>query len=86
MQALEAEGAGVIEWRGRKVSLICMEAGEDEDLFLFVVPRSVLPDAPNLESPQFARLAGMMTAAWSAGDKVYLLAGHGEEQSLRRYL
>jgi len=28
----------------------------------------------------------MITAAWTADDKLYLLAGHGDEQFLRRYL
>jgi len=86
IQGLEAEGVSVLHWRGRKVSLICLEAGEDEDLFLFVVDRSVFRDAPGLESPQFVTVGRMTTAAWSAGDKVYFLAGHADEQSLRRYL
>jgi hypothetical protein len=86
MQELEAEGVSDLHWRGRKVSLICLEAGQDEDLFLFVVQRSVFRDAPVRESPQFARVGGMTTAAWSAGDKVYFLAGHKDEQFLRHYL
>jgi len=86
MQRLEAEGGSIIKWHGQKISLVCVEAGEDKDLFLFVVQRSVLPDAPATESPQFVRVGGMMTAAWTAGDKLYLLAGHGNEQFLRQYL
>ena len=86
MQRLEAEGGSIIKWHGKKISLVCVEAGEDKDIFLFVVPRSVLPDAPATESPQFAAVGGMMTAAWTAGDQIYLLAGHGSEQFLRPYL
>lgn len=86
MQRLEVEGGSIIKWHGKKISLVCVEAGEDKDLFLFVVHRSVLPDAPATESPQFTRVGGMMTAAWTAGDKLYLLAGHGNEQFLRQYL
>lgn len=86
IQRLEAEGGSIIKWHGKKISLVCVEAGQNKDLFLFVVPRSVLPDAPATESPQFATVGGMMTAAWTAGDKTYLLAGHGDEQLLRRYL
>ena len=86
MQELEAEGASVIHWRGRKVSLICLEAGEDEDLFLFVVERSAFRDPPQTESPQIARVGGMTTATWTAGGKVYFLAGHADAQSLRQYL
>jgi hypothetical protein len=86
MRKLEAEGGSVIEWRGRKVSLICLEGHADEDLFLFVVQRSAFPRAPAIASPQFARIGAMTTAAWSAGDHLYLLAGHTDEQSLRRHL
>jgi hypothetical protein len=86
MQGLEAEGGSTITWHGKKISLICVDAGKDEDLFLFVIQRSALRDAPATETPQFARVSGMITAAWTADDKLYLLAGHGDEQFLRRYL
>jgi hypothetical protein len=88
MQNLEAEGASVLHWRGRKVSLICLEAGEDEDdeLFLFVVEGSIFRDAPATQSPQFERVGEMTTAAWSTGNKVYFLASHGDEQFLQQYL
>ncbi len=86
MQRLEAEGGSIIKWHGKKISLVCVEAGQDKDIFLFVVARSVLPDAPATESPQFAGVGGMMTAAWTSDDNIYLLAGHGSEQFLRRYL
>lgn len=86
MQNLEAEGASVLHWRGRKVSLICLEAGEDEDLFLFVVERSIFRDAPTAQSPQFERVGKMTTATWSTGNKVYFLAADRDEQFLRQYL
>jgi len=28
----------------------------------------------------------MMTATWTAGDDLYLLAAHGDEEFLRQYL
>ena len=86
MQRLEAEGGSVIKWHGKKISLVCVQAGDDKDLFLFVVPRSTLPDAPATETPQFASVDGMMTAAWSVGEQLYLLASHADEKLLRSYL
>jgi hypothetical protein len=86
MQNLEAEGASVLHWRGQKVSMICLEAGEDEDLFLFVAERSTFHDAPTTQSPQFERVGKMATASWSAGNKVYFLAAGRDEQFLRKYL
>ena len=79
IQQLEAEGVSVVQWRGRKVSLICLDAGEDKDVFLFVADRSVFPNAPAMESPQFERVGEMTTAAWGAGDMVYFLAGRGAQ-------
>jgi hypothetical protein len=86
MQNLEAEGASVLHWRARKVSLICLEAGEGEDLFLFVAERSIFRDAPARQRPQFERVGEMTTAAWSTDDTVYFLAGRRDEQFLRQYL
>jgi hypothetical protein len=85
MQTLEPEGASVLHWRGRKVSMICLEAGEDQDIFLFVAERSIFRDAP-AGQPQFERVGEMTTAAWSTDDTIYFLAGHGDEQFLRQYL
>ena len=86
LERLEPEGGATIEWHGRKVSLLCLEADEQQDLFLFVVDRSVLPDAPVTESPQIVSVRGMATATWVRGHELYLLAGHGDEEFLRRYL
>jgi hypothetical protein len=84
MQHLEAEGASVLEWHGRRVSMICLRAEADRDLFVFVLPRALLPDAPVGEPPQLARVGKMMTAAWASGDDLYLLAGAGDEEFLRQ--
>ena len=75
-----------MRWRGRNVSLVCMDAGGDRDLFLFVVPRSAFRDAPGTASPRLEKIDGLITAAWTAGDTVYFLAGRGDERFLRQYL
>lgn len=85
MQRLDAEGGSAIGWRGRKVSLICLEGPSDRDLFLFVVARSAFPDAPTAATPQFARVGDMTTATWSVDDELYLLAGRGDAEFLRRF-
>lgn len=84
-------GCGVLSWRATRVSMLCfltgkpLEAGQKSDLYLFVVDRSGLPDAPSAE-PQFARVNKLLTASWSVGDKTYILAGEGDEAFLRQYL
>jgi hypothetical protein len=86
LQDLEAEGVSVLHWRGRNVSLLCLDAGGDRDLFLFVAPRSAFRDAPATAPPRLEKIDGLITAAWTDGDTVYFLAGHGDERFLRQYL
>jgi hypothetical protein len=86
MQKLPAEGCALINWHGRPVSLVCLDRGADNDLFLFVVNRSALPDAPADPTPQFARIGQMTTASWTIGDTSYVLASKSGEDELRKFL
>lgn len=89
---LPATGCGVLSWQERPVTMLCFHSGrplppeEKTDVFLFVVDRAAVPDAPAAAPPQTQRVDGFATAVWSAGDKVYLLAVTGDEQMLRAYL
>ncbi len=86
LEKVPAEGCALINWHGRSVSLVCFDRGREDDLFLFVVDRSVFPDPPLSESAQFARVKSMTTASWVAGDKIYLLASKASEEDLRKFL
>jgi hypothetical protein len=86
MQKLPAEGCALINWHGRPVSLVCLDRGADNDLFLFVVNRSALTDPPTDPTPQFARVGQMTTASWTIGDTSYVLASKGSEDDLRKFL
>jgi hypothetical protein len=86
MEKLPAEGCALITWHGQRVSLVCLDRGHDNDLFLFIVDRSVLPDPPLSPSAQFARVNNMATASWTVGDKTYVLASKGNEEDLRKFL
>ena len=86
-------GCGVLSWQDKRVSMICFLTGKPlppggkSDLFLFVVDRSSLPDAPTGSAPEFnADRKQMVTATWSSGDKTYILATEGDIDSLRKYL
>ncbi len=86
-------GCGVLSWQNQKVSMICFLTGKPlppggkSDLFLFVVDRAALPDAPIEGTPQFGPdRRQMVTATWSSGDKTYVLATEGDIESLRKYL
>jgi hypothetical protein len=85
-------GCGVLRWQDKRVSMICfltgkpLPTGGKSDLFLFVVDRSSLPDAPATSSPQINPGTKLITATWTIGDKTYVLATEGDADFIRRYL
>jgi hypothetical protein len=85
-------GCAIESWRGVKVSMICFRTGkpippgEQSDLWLFVIDRATVNDAPPAGSRQFVRVNKLMTATWTQGDKLYVLGVEGDEQTLRQYL
>lgn len=86
METLPAEGCALIDWHGQRVSLVCLDHGTDNDLFLFVIDRSALTDPPTGQEPLFARIGQMTTVSWTTGDKAYVLAAKGSEDDLRKFL
>ena len=66
-------GGGVLSWQDRRVSMVCLDSGRTNMLFLFVVDRDGMRHPPTI-APAFAKVNKLMTASWSQGDKVFLLA------------
>ena len=60
--------------------------GQSSDLWLFVVDRAAVQNAPPSGPPQIKPVNQLITAVWTQGDKVYLLGTEGNEQILRQYL
>ena len=85
-------GCAIEGWEGAKVSMVCFRTGkplppgESSDLWLFVIDRSAVKQAPPVGSLQFARVNKLMTVTWTQGDKLYVLGVEGDEQTLRQYL
>ena len=92
LQKLTAAGCAVETWRGARVAMICfrtgqpLRPGEKNDLWLFVVDSSAVKNSPGGGAPQFARVNKLITAAWTEGNKLYLLGTAGDEQKIREYL
>ena len=86
LERTSTEGCTILNWHGHKVSLLCFYLRNDNDLWLFVVERAALPDAPATASPQFTSVGKMTTASWSQGNITYLLATTGDAERLRKYL
>lgn len=88
----ELTGCGVLSWADRRVSMVCfrsgrpMAPGTKADLFLFVVSRDSVPNSPAGHPPEIRRVRTLVTASWSEGDKLYILAADGDEAFLRGLL
>jgi hypothetical protein len=90
LQQLPAEGGSAITWNNHPVEMLCLNAGTDasghpNDLWVFVMDKNVVPDAPGAGA-QFSQVGNLMTASWSAGDKIYVLAARGSTEDLKKYL
>jgi hypothetical protein len=87
-----ATGCAIENWQGAKVSMICFRTGkplppaQPSDLWLFVIDRAAVKDAPPAVSRQFVRVNKLMTVTWTQGDKLYVLGVEGDEQALRQCL
>jgi len=85
-------GCAIEYWRGAKVSMICFRTGkplppgEQSDLWLFVIDRASVKNAPPAGERRYVQVNRLMTVAWTEGDKLYLLGTKGDEQTLRQYL
>ena len=80
------QGCRILEWNGRKVSLICLHLQDGGHVDLFVV-RDVKWDrnGPGVE-PLLAQVGPINTASWSKGGRTYILAAKATNEELRRLL
>jgi hypothetical protein len=85
-------GCAIQSWQGTRVSMICFRTGkplapgEQSDLWLFVIDRTLVKNAPPAGPPQLAQVNQLITATWTQGDKLYLLGTEGDEQTIRQLL
>jgi len=73
------QGCRVVDWNRHKATMLCFVLN-GEHIDLFVMDRASLPDLPDNGLPLYVKTGGLMTAAWSKGDKVYLLTGENKER------
>lgn len=82
---LPALGCAMVDFRGHKVSMVCLAKGK-EQIWLFVMNRAELLQTPDPGKTEFMPIYRVMTASWTQGDRVYILAGPGQEADLKPYL
>lgn len=78
-------GGGLLKWRGHPVSMVCFDRGNRQMLYLFVLDRAAVKNAPP-SVPQVAKVNKLVTASWSRGNRAYVLAGPDEPDFARKYL
>jgi len=86
LRSNSTEGCRVVDWRGRKVTLICYVFNGRDHVDLFVIDGTRFGDFTPSETPEFAQTDGLITASWTRGNRTYLLATSGSEAVLRKYL
>lgn len=84
-------GCAVLQWQGNPVSMLCfhsaqpLAAGEKTDLWLFVISQSAVNNSPVNQTPDIAPAMNLTTATWTQNGTLYILAGAGSEDFLRKY-
>lgn len=83
----EPLGCHILEWRGRKVSMICF-AKEGEEAHLFVIDRDAISDAPDAHpSPQHPQIKnGYPITTWVDARHAYVLVGNSPQTDLTKFL
>ncbi len=91
-QNAQPVGCVLTHWQNKSVAMICFKSGRPlppgkvSDVWLFVISRDALPNAPASSSPSVAKVNVATAASWSSGDKTYVLAVDGDETLLRKFL
>jgi hypothetical protein len=78
-------GCRIAEWRGRRVSMICLSR-DGEQAHLFVIQKGALTGDPEVSERSIDNCAGYPVAAWRDLNNAYVLVGHKTTTDLKRFL
>ncbi len=84
-------GCAIEAWQDKKVSMVCFHTGKDtspstSDMWLVVVKKKLVRDAPKSDEPQFSQINRLAIATWTEGDKLYVLGRMGSAEEIKKYL
>lgn len=82
----KAGGCRVLDWHGRKVSMVCYMLDQTNHFDLFFARTSDFLDAPHSGSPELTQNGRTTTAGWSKGGWTYLVIGEGDEAHLKKIM
>lgn len=92
IQNAVAIGCAHLKWENHPVSMICFKSGkplppgQSNDIWLFVIRDSAVPNPPAESGIAFAKVNRLATASWTHGGDTYILAADGDQDFLRKYL
>ena len=85
LQDVRLFGCRIAEWRGRRVSMICLTR-DGEQAHLFVIQKGALTGDPEVSERTIDNCAGYPVAAWRDLNNAYVLVGHKTSTDLKRFL
>lgn len=86
LEKLQPKGCAVFTWRSHPVGLMSFEAGGNTNISLFLIPRASFPVTSIPLATDYARVGKLLTASWTDGERVYLLAGPDDPALLKNYV
>ncbi|HEY8901050.1 MAG TPA: hypothetical protein VIM61_11620 [Chthoniobacterales bacterium] len=86
LQAAHGVGCEVKSIDGAKVSILCFHLPGNGTAHLYVIDRSELGNPPRDGQPQMLQMGEYAMASWSFGNRSYILAMRGDENSVRALL
>ena len=86
LRQMEPVGCRTLRYRGADVALVCFRRADGNLVHLFVVDRPEMGRSlASRQEPKFAAAGGWMTASWTGGKHVYLLAAQGDHDAVEKY-
>ena len=70
---LPVMGAGLLSWRDRRVSMVCLNGGTNGTVFVFIVDSRALSHVPR--ERELAQVSDLNTVSWTVAGKTYVMAG-----------
>lgn len=85
LQRFPGLGCREIEWRGKRLMLVCF-AAEGQIVHLFVVRQGDLSGTPDNSRPQLSRVKGWTAAGWTDDGVTWLALTRGNQTFLKNLL
>lgn len=86
LQAYEPIGCRLLRFRGRDVTLVCFKIGGGQLAHLFVINAKAMPGDGTVSAPAFHPEDDWMTASWTEGGHIYLLAVKGDRAAAEKFV